>query len=147
MMELLKAVGIGRDEIPARFEATAGYFASMDCLIYLKQDCSYRAVRLSPFITVLLHPQDDKAVGIKVKGVRSLYEALRTFAKEQGLTFPAADFIELVALVEVAFSFGGEAALEKADDERRQRYEEPVKALARKAAPIPALQFELDAAA
>ena len=53
------------------FKASAKYLPAMDCLIYLREDCSYRAVRLNPFTTVLLHPQVARAA--PVVGVREIH--------------------------------------------------------------------------
>lgn len=34
----------------------------------ISEQVSYRAVRLDPYRTVLLHPQEDRPIGVKVKG-------------------------------------------------------------------------------
>ena len=57
------------------FKPLARYFPEMDFLIYLNEDCSYRADRVDAFLTVLWHPERDALVGIKLKGFRFLFRA------------------------------------------------------------------------
>jgi hypothetical protein len=57
----------------------------MDCLIYLREDVSYRAVRLDQYRTVLLHPQEDRAVGVKLKGTRFFIEEARALLRTVGV--------------------------------------------------------------
>ena len=108
---------------PAEFVAAARYFEPMDCLLYLKEDCSYRAIRLSPAVTILLHPQEDRAVGVKVKGVRFLAESLRAVLASEGINFSDRQVIHLLAILEMAFAAGwGDAVIAEADAERHRQY-------------------------
>ncbi len=57
-----------------RFRPCAGYFSPMDYLICLEEDVSYRAKQISPRFDVLLHPYEDRIIGIKVCGFAGIVE-------------------------------------------------------------------------
>lgn len=112
-------------------EPKAKFFAAMDCLIYLTEDKSYRAVRLSPLVTVLLDPHQDYAIGIKIKGVREMVEAVTAFLRGQEIVQPS---FKLIAVLEYALTLGlGDHLMAEADAQRRKRYEPDVRRLARQA--------------
>ena len=101
------------------FRAAAKYIAAMDCLIYLGEDVSYRAVRLDPYRTVLLHPQEDRPVGVKLKGMRFVAEKARAVLRSVGLD--STDF-KLITLWEMALTEDGEEIVAAADAERKRQY-------------------------
>jgi hypothetical protein len=126
----------------AKFEPVARYIAPMDCLIYLREDCSYRAVRLNAYTTVLLHPYEDRPVGVKLKGMRFLHERLKAIFKavhgDAGLE------INLEAFWEVALTADGNESIERAEGVRQSQ----LKARAReviKGAKVEALDFQVAA--
>ena len=98
---------------------TAKYIPAMDCLIYLREDCSYRAVRLNQSLTVLLAPYEDRPVGVKFKGVREMYERLGSIARSLGVQGKMPP-LRLVALWELAYTEDGEAHTEAAERERQR---------------------------
>jgi hypothetical protein len=63
----------------AGFSPKACYHRSMDFLIYLNEDCSYRADRVDQFLTLLWHPHEERLVGIKLKGFLALFLAANVF--------------------------------------------------------------------
>ena len=118
----------------AEYEPTAKYIQSMDCLIYLREDCSYRAVRLNPQVTVLLAPYEDRPVGVKFKGVRQMYERLGSIARLLGLSGKPS--ISLVALWELAYSDDGDINTAVAERERQKQLAESARSFLSGAAPI-----------
>ncbi len=118
-MTNLAEFGTGAPVQLAEFRPVAKYFAAMDCLIYLREDCSYRAVRLDQMRTVLLHPHEDRAVGVKLKGIKFVKHKLDSILRSLGLTF---DDLPLITLWETAFTAEGEMETEQADIDRRKMY-------------------------
>lgn len=62
-------------EMPS-FRPGIWYDPVSDCLIYLKEDCSYRAQVVDSSLTVLLHPNENRSVGIKLKSIKFVLQAL-----------------------------------------------------------------------
>lgn len=114
----------------AEFRAAAKYFAAMDCLIYLREDCSYRAIRLDQMRTVLLHPYEDRAVGVKLKGIRFVKHKFDAIMRSLKIS---PEDLPLIALWETALTTDGEAATEKADIDRRKMYAERAQELLKEA--------------
>ncbi|HEY3797753.1 MAG TPA: hypothetical protein VGL58_05320 [Caulobacteraceae bacterium] len=141
MTGLLETSGVEADAWPNSFQKATSYFAAMDSLIYLKQNVSYRAVRLSPFVTVLLHPKDDRAIGIKIKGMRHLMERARATLASANITLTDSDVLQVMTILETAITANGDAWIEKADDERKQKLAAAAKKLAREAGSVPAAEF------
>src|ERR1700749_3569864 len=56
------------------FRPCATYFRAMDHLIYLGEDVSYRAKHIDSSLDVLLHPQEDRVIGVKVSGFAAIVE-------------------------------------------------------------------------
>jgi hypothetical protein len=81
------------------YSPVARYYTAMDHMLYLSEDCSYRADRVDPFLTVLWHPHEERIVGIKLKGVRFLFERVKAIV---GLS--DSDFMPLVKALEVALT-------------------------------------------
>lgn len=104
----------------ARFEPTAKYIPAMDCLIYLREDCSYRAVRLNTFQTILLHPHEDRPVGVKLKGMRFLHHRLHAILRAAKGGEVDMRSIGLVALWETALTASGDSEVEDAEKERQK---------------------------
>ena len=53
---------------PARegeFSPVSRYYPEMDYLLYLKEDCSYRADRVDGVLTLLWHPYREQLVGLR----------------------------------------------------------------------------------
>lgn len=103
----------------APFEPSAKYIASMDCLIYLREDCSYRAVRLNSYQTVFLHPQEDRPVGVKLKGLRYLHHRLQAILRAAKGDADVRQ-VGLVALWETALTAGGNEYVADAEQERQK---------------------------
>ena len=68
------------------FHPVARYYPPMDFLLYLKEDCSYRADRVDQFLTLLWHPHKEELVGIKLKGLRVVYNRSRDRLAANGVT-------------------------------------------------------------
>lgn len=102
---------------PPKFEPVARYFAPMDCLIYLREDCTYRAVRLNAFTTILLHPYEDRPVGVKLKGMRFLHERLKAILLAVGAPQAKLGGVHLIAYWEVALTGMADREIRKASNE------------------------------
>ena len=74
MDTFLNKLALGQTVEEGGFRPVARYYPSMDFLLYLKEDCSYRADRVDNFLTILWHPYKDEIVGIKLKGIRVIYD-------------------------------------------------------------------------
>jgi len=132
----------------AEFRPAAKYFAAMDCLIYLREDCSYRAVRLDSLRTVLLHPTEDRAVGVKLKGTRFLMERLMAIFKSHGVpTTELSKHLKLITLWETAATAEGADAIEFAEAERHRQYRERARELVQEAASLPPDELPVSLAA
>ncbi len=129
----------------AKFERVARYIAPMDCLIYLREDCSYRAVRLNAYTTVLLHPYEDRPVGVKLKGMRFLNERLKAIIKAAGSVGNIE--INLEAFWEVALTADGEFAIERAEGERQNQLKQRAREVIKDAAPVRIEELDFAAAA
>lgn len=100
------------------FQPCAHYYEAMDSVLYLQEDVSYRADRVDPFLTLLWHPQDDRVVGVKLKGWRYLFQRLQSILQATGVDIPDSHFIRLISAVEVAITAAGAAIV--ADTERER---------------------------
>ena len=107
------------DSLPDSFCAGARYSERMDCAIYLKEDCSYRSMRISQKLSLLVDPYDDeKPVGVKIKGVQHLIERLISILDDK-----IDDKVELKKLLQVAILSDeyAESAMSEAELERRKQ--------------------------
>lgn len=128
-MKNLSEFGLSNDPVQlVEFRPAAKYFAAMDCLIYLREDCSYRAIRLDQMRTVLLHPYEDRAVGVKLKGLKFVKHKLDAILRSLKIS---PDDLPLITLWEAAFTAEGDAATEQADIDRRKVYSERASELLR----------------
>lgn len=73
MDTFLSNLTLGQTSEEGGFRPVTRYYPPMDFLLYLKEDCSYRADRVDQFLTLLWHPYKDELVGIKLKGIRVIY--------------------------------------------------------------------------
>ena len=103
------------------FGPVARYDKSMDFLLYINEDCAYRADRVDAFLTVLWHPDDERLVGLKLKGFKFLFQQLKAISDSQ---IKESDFLPLVKVLEIAMVGGvAEAMMQKIEDSRlRDRY-------------------------
>ncbi len=106
----------GRPEV-AEFRPMARYFGPIDAMIYVRDDVSYRADRVDPFLTVLWHPTEDRLVGVKLKGFRFLFERLSAVAPEVSTN----DFLPLVKALEIALAAGVGEVLTDGLEKKLQR--------------------------
>jgi hypothetical protein len=109
------------DSAIPKFQPCARYIAPMDCLIYLREDCSYRAVRLNAYQTVLLHPYEDRPVGVKLKGMRFLHTRLRAILKAAKVADANLEGFALIAFWELALTASGDDETSDAEAARRQQ--------------------------
>lgn len=117
------------------FQPVATYFPAMDFVLYLREDCAFREDRIDRTLTLLWHPQEERAVGVRLKGFRALYEFLRAHVPhlEEKLSF-----VKLIAALEVGMRSGGGDALMKDAEAKRRReaYEKAKELLADATLPI-----------
>ncbi len=118
------------------FKPSARYIAAMDCLVYLREDCSYRAVRLNPYQTILLHPYEDRAVGVKLKGMRFLQHRLRKILEASHVKNVDAASVDFVAYWELALTASADEEIADAERLRQQKLVEGAQALAQEASEL-----------
>jgi hypothetical protein len=101
------------------FQACARYYEAMDFILYLREDLPYRADRVDRFLTLLWHPSEDRAIGVKLKGFRYLFQHLQAIFRGNGRSLPETDFFPLISALEVAM-VAGLAANVIAGEERKR---------------------------
>lgn len=84
------------------FKPSARYYEAMDVVLFLQEDLSYRADRVDAHLTLLWHPHEDRAIGVKLKGFRVLFSRLQEHIRSLGIEFPDDRFVPLIAALEVA---------------------------------------------
>jgi hypothetical protein len=117
-------------EIPA-FAPCARYYDTMDLLLYLEEDLSYRADRVDQFLTLLWHPQDDRAIGVKLKGFRFLFQRLKAALAAQNIELGERFFMSLVVALEIAMTSLGSTLVAEAERQRREQSYEQARRLLR----------------
>ena len=100
------------------------YYAPMDVVLYLEEDVAYRADRVDRFLTLLWHPYEKRAIGIKLKGFRFIYDRMCEILKTHGIPVPEDGFLPLVTAFEVAMTAGQGAAMMLSAEQQRftERY-------------------------
>ncbi len=111
---------VGREDYEfAAFEPCASYIGPMDQIIYLREDESYRADRIDQFLTILWHPHEERVIGIKIKGIRFLFESLQAILKAAtGKSLPSDLFLPLVGAIELALKMRGGEASDRLEKDR-----------------------------
>ena len=66
LREFLEAFGIEVDDELPEFTPCVRYFPMFGSLVYLSEECSYRASRVSESMTVLLHPYEERVIGLQL---------------------------------------------------------------------------------
>lgn len=113
MSDFLQQLAPSWDPEAEPFRQAARYYPAMDHLLYLTEDCSYRADRVDEWLTLLWHPHRLDLVGIKLKGIRAIFKGL--------LSDPGLDGPLLIAelLGEILMSGGAARIMETHEEERR----------------------------
>lgn len=88
------------------FEPRALYYETMDFLLYLQEDLPYRADRVDQFLTLLWHPHEDRAIGVKIKGIRVVFDRIRAFLKTKNMDISESRFMPFVSAIEMALTMG-----------------------------------------
>jgi hypothetical protein len=103
----------------APFTPSARYYEPMDYILYLEADTAYRADRVDRFLTLLWHPYEERAIGVKLKGFRFIFERTREILHSQGVEIAQVEFVPLITAFEVAMTAGlGAAVMAVAERER-----------------------------
>lgn len=122
------------DSSNKEFAPSAVYYSEMDFLLYLNQDCSYRADRVDAYLTLLWHPYEDKVVGIRLKGFLRLAQKIKDILKKDN-----ADRIEIATILELLiFAVKNDIAeglldelqvnrLKEREKQRKEQYERAIK--------------------
>jgi hypothetical protein len=103
----------GRNE---PFRAVARYNSLMDHLLYLKEDCPYRADRVDKWLTLLWHPYHWELVGIKLKGIRAVFRELMVESSSE----QDPDVLPIAELLGEILMAGGAARLMDSYEEERK---------------------------
>ncbi len=105
------------NEHTEKFIPVARYQPAMDSLVYINEDCSYRADRVDIYLTLLWHPYEDRLVGIKLKGFKFVFEKLKSI-----MSLKDEDFLLLTKALELAMVGGAaEVIMRRAEKERIER--------------------------
>lgn len=115
MLDFLKELSPGHK--PDGFKPDSQYFPGMDMLVYLAEDVSYRAARVDGYLTLLMHPTENRLVGLKLKGFRYLFNEMQS-----RLQLTEHDFIMLVEVLQVVLVKIGHELMR--DAERQQQYQD-----------------------
>lgn len=103
------------------FQRCSHYYAPMDFLLYLEEDLSYRADRVDHYLTLLWHPTEDRAIGVKLKGFRFIFQRMQAILSPKGITVEDSDFFPFISALEVAMTAGaGAATMAEAEQKRRE---------------------------
>jgi hypothetical protein len=103
-------------------------------------------VRLNAYSTVLLHPHEDRPVGVMLKGIRFLHEKLKTILRSLGSS--EIPMNKLIAFWELACIEDGNEVIESAQKEcQRQLGLRARKEIIEGAADIAAEELDLAIAA
>jgi len=102
------------------FRKTVWFDHQMDHLIYLDQDCNYRADRVDEQLTLLFHPYESDLVGVKLKGIGAMYESIFDASARPDEEFVA--FVDLIGGLMI-WRLAGTDYLEKLSDERRELWQ------------------------
>ena len=86
------------------FKACAHYYPPMDCVIYLRENLAYRADRVDEYLTLLWHPYETRAIGVKIKGFAKLFKTLQTVSRATGRDLPETAFHPLMKAIEAALT-------------------------------------------
>jgi hypothetical protein len=101
------------------FIPSARYYEPMDCIVYVEEDTSHRSDRVDRFLTLLWHPYEERAIGVKLKGFRFIFERTRQILEAQGVPISESEFVPLITAFEVATTAGlGNALMTSAERER-----------------------------
>jgi hypothetical protein len=120
------------------FSPVARYYPAMDHLLYLKEDCPYRADRVDKWLTLLWHPYRYEMVGIKLKGIRAVFRDLLADAgaNDDPDVLPIAEL-----LGEILMSGGAARVMDTYEDSRklklRQKYRLAIRFAANSNAVVP----------
>src|SRR5665213_2372823 len=102
-----------------KFQECARYYEPMDFVLYLREDLPYRADRVDSFLTLLWHPHEDRAIGVKLKGFRYLFQRLQAIFRAQGATISDNEFLPLISAVEIAMVAGLGASMTAGEERKR----------------------------
>lgn len=109
------------------FQPITAYFAAMDFVLYLREECAFREDRIDGTLTLLLHPHKDRPVGVRLKGFRALYESVCERVPVLRKHLP---FDKLVEALEVGMhNDKGDALVNDATARRRRKAYERAKEL------------------
>lgn len=104
------------------FSPKARYYPALDFLMYLNKDCSYRADRVDSWLTLLLDPQEDVLVGLRLKGFKFLFERLKAIKGPQQHEISKWDWKDFISFLEVALTLHGEDLLKDISQDLKKKY-------------------------
>jgi hypothetical protein len=100
------------------YEPVALYYVDSDCVEYVKEDtfCIYE--RIDGFLTLIFDETKINLIGFKLKGFKCVFDK---FVKPL-LELNDMQFVDLVPVLEFAFTQVGNHMFSVGDEERRQAY-------------------------
>ena len=105
---------VGGRKVP-QFKPVARYERGIDHLVYVTEDVSYRADRVDDLLTVLLHPTEDRIVGVKLKGFRYLFERMQELWQVKEETF-----YPMIRLLEFVIACGWGRNIMETEEKKRK---------------------------
>ncbi len=117
--------------LPGKSEPGGWYSADGDCLFFYAEDVPYYGVRLTEHVTVFEAVDDERPVGIQIKGIRSLISGSRVLKHMIKL------YIERHADIYMGFLFI--VALEQSDSVSAHMEPEKVNRVAKWSVPVESL--------
>jgi hypothetical protein len=102
------------------FVPVARYDGGMDHLIYQSEDVPYVADRVDPFLTLLWRRNEDRLVGIKLKGFRHMFNGMKTLLPD----VREDAFLPLIECLKFAIVYNGEKILKELEKKHESRLKE-----------------------
>jgi len=120
MTQALKAM---QPERSAPYAPVALYFLDSDCVEYVKEDtlCIYE--RVDGFLTLIFDETRINLIGFKLKGFKCVFD---TFVKPL-LELNDMQFVDLVPVIEYAFTQVGNHVFSVGDEQRKLAYKAALK--------------------
>lgn len=105
------------------YEPVALYFLESDCVEYVKEDTFMIHDRIDSFLTLIYDETKITLIGFKLKGFKCVFDKhLKQLFKLNDM-----QFVDLVPLIELAFTQLGNQVFSVDDEERKLAYKAAIK--------------------
>jgi hypothetical protein len=107
------------DPLGQSYKPSAVYFLDSDCVEYVKEDAFCIYDRIDSFLTLILDETQRNVVGFKLKGFKHVFDR---HIKPRHPELQNCEFIDLVSMIETAFTDLGNQVFSIEEDERERAY-------------------------